>query len=114
MGTHTDEIGARRIRERVGHQLVDGDGHLVEVREAIVRFVHDRGEGSLFDDPGARSLLVPGNEEQRFPGLGERRHYYIHKANRWFTPANTRDYAAVTMPGLMYERLDETGFDFSV
>ena len=36
------------------------------------------------------------------------------RRTRWFTPANTRDYAAVTMPGLMYERMDETGFDFAV
>ncbi|MFI5046954.1 MAG: amidohydrolase family protein, partial [Acidimicrobiia bacterium] len=34
--------------------------------------------------------------------------------SRWFTTADTQDYAAVTMPALMHERLADTGFDFSV
>ncbi len=73
-----------------------------------------RGEGRLFDDPFARSLFVPGNEGDLFPPLEQRRRFHTHKGHRWFTPANTRDYAAVSMPGLMYERLDETGFDFAI
>jgi predicted TIM-barrel fold metal-dependent hydrolase len=108
------ELSAPGIRERVGHPIVDGDGHLVEVRQALVRFAYQRGQEALLDEPVARGLLVPGNEHMRFPPLEERRQFYTHKANRWFTPANTRDYAAVCMPGLMYERLEETGFDFAV
>ena len=114
MTTEVGELSAPEIRARIGHPTIDGDGHLVEVREALVRFVHEHGEERLFDDPSARGLLVPGQEHLRFPSLEERRRLYTHKANRWFTPARTRDYAAVTMPGLMYERLDETGFDFAV
>src|SRR2546430_781278 len=98
MGTDLNDTGIRTLRDRIGHQLVDGDGHLVEVREAIVRFAHARGEESLLDDPAAKSLLVPGNEGQRFPSLSGRRHSFIHKANRWFTPANPRAYPAGTMP----------------
>jgi predicted TIM-barrel fold metal-dependent hydrolase len=109
-----EELSAPDIRQRVGHPMIDGDGHLVEVREALVRFVHQRGQEALLDDPVARGLLVPGHEHVRFPPLDQRRHFYTHKATRWFTPANTRDYAAVSMPGLMYERLEETGFDFAV
>jgi predicted TIM-barrel fold metal-dependent hydrolase len=112
--TKVDELSARDIRERLRHPMIDGDGHLIEVREAFVRYVHDRGEGHLLDDPVARGLLVPGAEALRFPPLEQRRRYFTHKPNRWFTPANTRDYAAVTMPAVMYERMDETGFDFSV
>jgi len=111
---HTAESSAPEIRDRVGHPMIDGDGHLVEVREAIVGFARGRRQESLLDDPVARGLLVPGEEHLRFPPLAQRRHLYAHKANRWFTPANTRDYAAVTMPGLMHERLPETGFDFGV
>jgi predicted TIM-barrel fold metal-dependent hydrolase len=109
-----NEASAPEIRDRVGHPMIDGDGHLVEVREAIVRFARQRGRDSLFDDPAARGLLVPGEEHLRFPPLSQRQHFYLPKANRWFTPSDTRDYAAVTMPGLMYERLPETGFDFAV
>jgi hypothetical protein len=107
-------LSAPEVRARIGHPMIDGDGHLIEVREALVRFVHERGEERLLDDPSARGLLVPGLEHLRFPPTEERRRLYTHKANRWFTPARTRDYAAVTMPALMYERLEETGFDFAV
>lgn len=103
-----------RIRSEIDHPLVDGDGHLIEVRDGFVRFCMEQGEERLFDDPVARGLLVPGNEGQRFPSPEERRRYHVHKPHRWFTPANTFDYATVTMQALMYERLPETGFDFSV
>jgi predicted TIM-barrel fold metal-dependent hydrolase len=108
------ELSARDIRERVGHPLVDGDGHLIEVKEAFVRFVRSQGAEHLLQDPGARGLLVPGDEQVRFPSSEQRRELYLHKPHRWFTPARTQDYAAVTMPGLMYERMDETGFDFAI
>jgi hypothetical protein len=114
MTTTTEELSAREIRERIGHPLIDGDGHLVEVREAFVRFVHERGEGRLFDDPSARALLVPGEEDNLIPPLDVRRQYHIRAGARWFTTGVTEDYAAVTMPGLFHERLGETGFDFSV
>lgn len=105
---------AREIREELGHPLVDGDGHLIEVREAFVRYVQDKGQGHLFDDASAKALLVPGNELAQILPLPERKKYYTRAGARWFTTANTQDYAAVTMPGLMYERLADTGFDFSV
>jgi len=114
VSVQASELTARAIRERVGHPLIDGDGHLVEVREAFVRFVHEHGEGALLDDPFAQALLVPGNEHKLYPPLEERRRLHIRTNARWFTPGVTVDYAAVTMPGLMYERLEETGFDFSV
>jgi hypothetical protein len=99
-------LSAPEVRARIGHPMIDGDGHLIEVRGALVRFVHERGEERLLDDPSARGLLVPGLEHLRFPPTEERRRLYTHKANRWFTPARTRDYAAVTMPALRYEGLE--------
>ncbi|MFI5046313.1 MAG: amidohydrolase family protein [Acidimicrobiia bacterium] len=114
MTAQTDELSAHEIRERVGHPLIDGDGHLIEVREAFVRFVHERGGERFFDDPFARGLMVPGEEQLLFPGPEQRKQFHTHKPHFWITPANTWDYASVTMPGLMYERLDDTGFDFSV
>ena len=61
------KLSARDIRERVGHPLVDGDGHLIEVKEAFVRFVRSRGREHLLEDPGARGLLVPGRSRSGSP-----------------------------------------------
>jgi predicted TIM-barrel fold metal-dependent hydrolase len=110
----TEELSARAIRERIGHPLIDGDAHLVEVRAALVRFVEQRGEAKLFDDFSARALLVPGSELEQIPALEQRKRYHTRTNARWFTTGVTEDYAAITMPGLMHERLPETGFDFSV
>lgn len=105
---------AREIREHLGHPMVDGDGHLVEIREVFRRYVCDRGWGRYFDDPLARGLFVPGNEQTFTQPLEVRQREFLRAEAGWFTPGNTKDYASVTMPGLMYERLPETGFDFSV
>jgi predicted TIM-barrel fold metal-dependent hydrolase len=110
----TQELSVHEIRQRTGHPLIDGDGHLIEVREAFVRFVSDNGAERLLDDPFARGLLVPGEEHRLFPPLEQRLRSHSHKPHFWITPARTWDYASVTMPGLMYQRLGETGFDFSV
>lgn len=109
-----EEVLATEIRQRVGHPLIDGDGHLIEVREAFVRFIEDKGQARLLDDPSAAALVVPGKELELTPSLDQRRRYHIRAAARWFTTAITDDYAAVTMPGLMHQRLPETGFDFSI
>ncbi|HXN59206.1 MAG TPA: amidohydrolase family protein [Acidimicrobiales bacterium] len=114
MTTDTQNSSAREIRERLGHELIDGDGHLVEIREAFVRFVSSRGGAHLLEEPSACGLMVPDQDLKRAPLLEERRRFHLRAQPRWFTTANTFDYAAVTMPGLMYERLPETGFDFSV
>jgi predicted TIM-barrel fold metal-dependent hydrolase len=114
MSTQTEELSARDIRERIGHPLVDGDGHLIEVREAFARFVDGRGYGHLFDDPSARALCLPGETDRLYMNVAERRKWNIRAGARWFTTGDTQDFAAVSMPGLMYERLPETGFDFSV
>jgi predicted TIM-barrel fold metal-dependent hydrolase len=114
MSTHTEITSAAAIRERLGHTLIDGDGHLVEVRAAFVRFVEDRGYAHYFDDPSARALLVPGEELNHIPSLEQRRRFHLRANAMWFTTAVTDDYAAVSMPGLMYQRLPDTGFDFSV
>jgi predicted TIM-barrel fold metal-dependent hydrolase len=110
----TEELSAPEIRERLGYPMIDGDGHLIEVREAFVRFVESHGGAAYLDDPTAKALVVPGNELKQIPPLDERRRFHIRTNARWFTTADTYDYAAVTMPGLMYQRLADTGFDFSV
>lgn len=44
----------RKVRERIGHPAIDGEGHLIEMREAVVRFVRD-GVSASFPYPGLGS-----------------------------------------------------------
>lgn len=80
--TQVDTLSAPQIRERMSHPSIDGDGHLIEVREAFVRFVEDRGYGALLEEPSARALMVPGNELAHIPALEQRKQYHIRAGAR--------------------------------
>jgi predicted TIM-barrel fold metal-dependent hydrolase len=111
----TGDKPAREIREQIGHPLIDGDAHHVEVRAAFHRYVVDQGYGHLFErDPLARNMLVPAYDSLFRVGYEERRRRHVRVEAGWFTPANTLDYATVSMPGLLYERINDAGFDFSI
>lgn len=49
---HTHD--ARRVRQRLGHTIIDGDAHHVEVSVAFADFVREHGGGRYLDDSGAR------------------------------------------------------------
>ena len=95
----------RRIRSRLDHPIVDGDGHLIEFMPLVTDFVRELGGRDLAhryvafmqrglepDDAG----FVPARV---FWGLPEE---------------NTLDRMTVTLPGLTYQRLDELGIDFAL
>jgi predicted TIM-barrel fold metal-dependent hydrolase len=99
----TDEVA--RIRSRIDHPIVDADGHLIEFMPLVTDFVREIGGKALVrryvefmrrslepDDAG----FVPARV---FWGLPEE---------------HTLDRMTVTLPGLMYERLDEIGVDFAL
>jgi predicted TIM-barrel fold metal-dependent hydrolase len=93
-----------RIRGRLDHPIVDGDGHLLEFMPLVfdlVREIADDGVARrLADDmrqaPSARSGFLP---VRVFFGLPER---------------NTLDRMTVALPELLYRRLDEIGLDFAL
>lgn len=111
----TQELSARAIRERIGHPLVDGDAHHIEVRAALYKYVVDAGQEKVFErDPMTSTVLTPGKDHLYRIGYEERRKRHVRVEAGWFTPANTLDYATVSMPGLLHDRITEAGFDFSV
>lgn len=105
-------LTAEKIRARLKHPVIDADGHWIEfgplLREEMRRIGGDRAvEGFMFYANLVEKNLRMGPAERlaRRVTIGP-----------WYTqPArNTRDRAAAMMPRLMYERMDELGFDFSV
>jgi len=82
----TQELSVHEIRQRTGHPLIDGDGHLIEVREAFAAFVSDNGGERLLDDPFARGLLVPGEEHRLLHEAYEQVEHGI------LTPVEFRDF----------------------
>jgi predicted TIM-barrel fold metal-dependent hydrolase len=107
-------LSAAQVRQRLGHPVVDADGHVIEYLPALVDCLK-RVAGpkvserfwSNFLDTNARNWhqLTP---EQRRRGS-------VYRPAFWAGPAeNTRDRATAMLPKLLEERLPELGMDYAV
>jgi predicted TIM-barrel fold metal-dependent hydrolase len=102
---------ASALRARLNHPVIDSDGHWVEFGPQLNDFLKEVGGSKAVDAFRARPtehwhLTVP---------LAQRRERRLDQPVWWGLPTrNTRDRAAAMLPRLMYERLDEMGFDFVV
>jgi len=99
---------------RLDHPVVDGDGHIVESLPIVIDYIR-RVAGDDVADRFAGSS--PAFASRRAPLLTEHRHRPAPGnpiAPWWALPANALDRATGLLPGLLYERLDEIGIDFTV
>ena len=103
---------ASRIRASLSHPVIDADGHWLEFGPLVREEMRKIGGKKAVDGFSFFPKLV-----QRELGMTvvERRDRGIGQQAFWALPTkNTRDRATAVMPKLLYERLDEFGFDFSV
>lgn len=105
---------ARRVRDTLGHVVIDADAHHVEVSVAFADFVREHGGGRLLDDPAVRAAGLSDGAGEFVPSLAERRRLHLSARPVWWTPSDTLDYATTAMPALYHERLREAGIDFAV
>ncbi len=97
----SDEVA--RIRSRLGHPVVDGDGHLVEFLPLVLDLVREEADGGV-----ARRF-----EELLFGLAQPDRLRHTRARAYWALPErNTLDRMTVTLPELLYRRLDEIGLDY--
>jgi predicted TIM-barrel fold metal-dependent hydrolase len=98
----TDEVAS--IRSRLDHPVIDGDGHLLEVMPAVFDIVRELADESVLH-------RLQRFNRAKFTG------------NEGFVPvrvfnglpaANTLDRMTVSLPKLLYSRLDEIGIDFAL
>jgi len=107
---------ARTIRSRLDHPVVDADGHIVESIPVVVDYmravagstVADRFTASVpsFGSRRSRLLAAADHFDERAPG--------VFIPPWWTVAANPLDRATAFLPGLLHERLDEIGLDFTV
>ncbi|MGE0684085.1 MAG: amidohydrolase family protein [Candidatus Binatia bacterium] len=103
---------ASQIRARLRHPVIDADGHWLEfgpmIREQLKKIGGDQAvEGfGMFGAQVVKTLSM---------SIAERRQQRIAQEAFWALPTkNTRDRATAMMPRLLYERMEEFGFDFTV
>ncbi len=101
-----------KIRQRLDHPVIDGDGHLIEfyplVRDLLVE---EAGESvaQRLDLMMDGSVLFRQLPRDQYRGLGAFRYTW------WGFPSTiTLDRAAAIAPDLLYARLDELGIDYAL
>ncbi len=103
---------ASEIRAELDHPVVDADGHWLETVPVFLDYFRDqRG-------PDAASVFaqMTGHFYDRWhqASPAERHEQRLPRAPWWAEPAATLDRATATLPGLLYERLDELGIDVAL
>lgn len=114
------------IKKKLGHPVLDGDGHIVEFIPAFLDYLKQVG-GPKVTARYLASLTAGGG--QNFDGgrtggttagwygmtPEQRRDKRLTRPSFWNWPTgSTLDRATVMLPDLLSQRLDEIGIDFSV
>jgi predicted TIM-barrel fold metal-dependent hydrolase len=104
------------IRRRLDHPIIDIDGHMAEYFPALVPYLEQ--EGLSLDHPAMARMLPPygGTDKTWHEQTPEERAVTRTPRGPWWSGPTkmTIDLATALFPGLLYERLDELGLDFSV
>ena len=107
------KIGLTRshIRERLGHPVIDGDGHAIEYGPAFFEYLKQVGGPELTER--FRKRLDEGGWYRMSPA--DRIYKRQTRPTSWGLPAqNTLDRATAILPKLLRKRLDEFGIDFTI
>jgi predicted TIM-barrel fold metal-dependent hydrolase len=103
---------SQAIRARLSHPVIDSDGHWIEYHPMIFDYLKKVGgtkaaEGLKSRDEVVAKILSLSDAQRRDEGRAQQ---------AWwpFPTRNTLDRATAMLPKLLYQRLDEFGFDFTV
>ena len=102
----------REIHAKLGHPVIDGDGHWVEYTPVFAEKMRKAAGDKAADGFIAAQRRIPNSlnlsiEERKRRGIGMEGYW-----GRQTT--NTRDRATAMMPRMLYDRLDELGLDFGI
>jgi predicted TIM-barrel fold metal-dependent hydrolase len=113
------DTDAARLRARLGHPVVDADGHVIETPPVFLPFFEDYVRKIAGGDLAQRFRVTDFDEMVLRPwsrlSWEERRAVWATRPSWWSLPAaNTLDRATAHLPKLLHERLDDLGIDFAV
>jgi len=110
--TENGHLDARTLRSRLGHPVIDADGHWLEYSPVMREEFRRIGGSAAVEALAVASQRVPNALAM---SLAERRRRRVGQESFWSTPSgNVRDRATAMLPRMMYERLDDLGVDFAV
>jgi predicted TIM-barrel fold metal-dependent hydrolase len=108
MSASTDvQAEVRKLRAKLDHPVVDGDGHVIESMGTFYRYLAQVGGDDAperyREELKRRPTSSRGNRERGDP-----------RGAWWAVTNDARDLATVMFPKLLYERMDELGLDFAI
>jgi predicted TIM-barrel fold metal-dependent hydrolase len=105
-------LDVERIRRSIDHPIIDSDGHFIEYYPVVRDFlVEEAGE----DVAQGLDGMMNGSRAVRDLPRDQHRTAGAYRYTWWGVPSeNTLDRATAISPSLMYARLDELGFDYSL
>jgi predicted TIM-barrel fold metal-dependent hydrolase len=107
-------VSSSEVRARIGHPIIDSDGHVVEFEPALLDYIRDVGGGTLLERYKT-AFDTAFYFRWNHATLEERGEFRIPRPVWWPYPAkNAYDRATAAMPKLLHERLDEMGLDFTI
>src|SRR5439155_19121193 len=100
----SNKLSSKEIRKRIGHPVIDADGHWLEFGPSINDYLKEVGGQSVVDAFRKRAHYV-----QKSLAMTPTERAQTRRAQEafWGVPArNTLDRATAMLPRLLYERLD--------
>ncbi len=110
-GVHKGPTRSAEIRAKLGHPVVDADGHAIESGPVVLDYLKDTA------GPRVAERYVAHLDSGGWFGMtpNERRRQRVFRPSSWTLPTlNTVDRATAMLPRLFRERMDDFGLDFSV
>ena len=109
------ESKSAAIRSRLGHPVIDSDGHTIEAIPVFLEYLKSVAGSRMTES--FRTAFFDTVIDPRWSSFSieERRARRTLKPTWWANAAgNTRDLATAVLPKLMHERLEELGLDYAV
>jgi predicted TIM-barrel fold metal-dependent hydrolase len=112
-----DDLGtgdrSLKVREKLGHPIIDSDGHTSEYDPIFLEYLAQVGGPKIAE---RYCELARGGASHWYElSPEEREDRRVQRPPFWIIPAgNTMDRATAMLPGLMRARMDNFGIDFSV
>jgi predicted TIM-barrel fold metal-dependent hydrolase len=101
-----------QIRAKLDHPVIDSDGHLLEFVPAVQDHLREIAGPEMAEQLHGHFNLTARSQGM---SLAEQQAVGAARSAWWAFPArNTLDRATAHLPGLLYQRLDEMGLDFTV
>ena len=110
--TQEANLSSAEIRERIGHPVIDADGHWIELYPVFWDYARQFVSGKDVDQ--FRKEFGDRLANWYRTSAEERRRTRLRRPTYWGLPTRARDRAAGSIPALFRERLDEWGIDIAL